>query len=191
MKIPINLATNPFINYRRFVLTASVLAVTAVALTTVVWMESVNTWRDRTTARTRLRELSARHAELVREQLGLERELETPATQALLARTQFLNQLIQQKGLSWLGLFFDLQEQLPNRVRVISLSPSLRDDGSLQIDFRVAGESAPAIISFLQALERDPSFREVVPVSQRREPGSSDAVMSAQVSAVYVQERNP
>lgn len=191
MKIPINLATNPFINYRRFVLTSSVLAVITLALTTIVGVESANTWRDRTTARARLRELNARHAELAREQQRLERELETPSTQALLARTQFLNQLIQQKGLSWLGLFFDLQEQLPSRVRVISLSPSLRDDGSLQIDFRVAGESAPAIISFLQALEQDPGFREVAPVSQRREASSSDAAMSAQVTAVYVQERNP
>jgi len=114
--------------------------------------------------------------------------LQDPATQEILARTRFLNDLVRRKNLSWTELFFDLQERLPARVRILAVAPSLREDGDLQVELHVGSESAQALIEFLQALEEGEKFREIALRSQSRASGAQADAVTAQVSAVYVQE---
>ena len=188
MRSRINLATNPFINYRRFALMAGMLAVVAVGLTVLLGLEGVRSWQDRTGRQAHRRELQGQRARLAAEQQRLESELRAAATQELLERTRFLNQLIQQKRFSWSALFFDLQEQLPPRMRILALSPSLRPDGHLQVELHVGGQSALAVIEFLRALEQAEKFRSLALHSQRRAAGSEPDAVTARVSAIYVQE---
>lgn len=188
MRVPLNLATAPFVPVRRFLLTVGLLAVVALAATLAVGVEAVRVWRGRTATQTRTRELQTERARLLIEQQRLERELEDPATQEVLARTRFLNDLVRRKNLSWTELFFDLQERLPARVRILALAPSLRDDGALQVELQVGSESAAALIEFLQALEKGEKFREIMLRSQNRATGTQADAVVAQVSAVYVQE---
>jgi len=188
MRTSINLATKPFVNVRPFVVTTAVLGATALVLTLLLLMVGVSTWRERATTLARLRGLESERSRLIAAQARLESELRTPATQQLLERTRFLNQLIRQKGLSWTELFFDLQQCLPRQVRILSLSPSLREDGNVLVELRVGGGSAAAVIEFLQALEEGEKFRDVVLRGQRRGTGASRDEMSAEVTAVYVQE---
>lgn len=188
MRTAINLATRPFVPLRQFVLTAGLLAVLALGSTAVVGVEAVRTWRERTATQARVRELTAERARLAAEQQRLESELQDPATQVLLGRTRFLNQLIRQNNLSWTQLFFDLQERLPPRVRILSLAPKLREDGSLLVELEVGGESAPAVIAFLRALEEGEKFHEVALHSQDRSTGTDSEAVTARVSVIYVQE---
>jgi len=188
MRAPINLATKPFVNVRPFVVATAFLGGGALVLTLLLLVVGVNTWRERSTTLGRLRGLESERARLIATQQRLETELRAPTTQQLLERTRFLNQLIRQKGLSWTELFFDLQQRLPRQVRILSLSPSLREDGNVLVELRVGGASAAAVIEFLQALEEGEKFRDVVLRGQRRGSGSSRDEMSAEVTAVYVQE---
>jgi type IV pilus assembly protein PilN len=188
MRVPVNLATRPFVNVRPFVVTTAVLGGAALVLTLLVLVVGVTTWRERATTLARLHRLDSERVRLITEQRRLETELRTPATQQLLERTHFLNQLIRQKGLSWTELFFDLQQCLPLQVRILSLSPSLREDGHLLVELRVGGASAAAVIDFLRALEEGEKFRDVVLRGQRRGTGSASDEMTAEVTAVYVQE---
>lgn len=188
MRSRVNLATSPFVNYRRFALGTGLLAL--VALTATVWVggESVRVWQERTSRQARLQELRAERTRLVTEQEQLESELKDPATQQVLRRTRFLNDLIRQKNLSWTQLFFDLAGRLPPRVRVMSLSPQLREDGRLEVRLRIGGESAPAVIEFLRALEEGGKFAELQLHSQNFQPGRDSDAMTAEVSVIYRQE---
>lgn len=188
MRSSINLATRPFINYRRFAVTAGLLAALALGLTGLVGVEGVSAGRERSRAQAHLHELEAQRARLVAEQAQLESELQAPAARELLERTRFLNQLIRRKSLSWTGLFSDLQERLPSGVRILALSRSLSEEGQVQVELRVAGQSALAVIEFLRALEEDRKFRDVVLHSQSREAGNGPDVILAQVSATYAPE---
>lgn len=188
MRSSINLASRPFINYRPFVFTTALLALLALGLTALVVVKAVTTWQEQSRAQARLHELSAQQARLVAEQAQLESELQASTTRELLERTRFLNGLIERKSLSWTELFFDLQDRLPPGVRILTLSRSLRDDGRVEVDLRLGGQSAPAVIEFLRALEEGEKFREVTLHSQSREAGNGPDVIQAQVSAVYAPE---
>ena len=188
MKAPVNLATRPFVNGRPFVVTTVVLGGVALLLTLLVLVVGVTVWRERTTTVARLHGLDSERVRLIAAQGSLESELRAPATQQLLERTRFLNQLIREKGLSWTELFFDLQQRLPPQVRILSLSPSLREDGHLLVELRVGGASGAAVIEFLRALEEGEKFRDVMLLGQRRGSGAGRDQMTAEVTVVYVQE---
>ncbi len=188
MRNRINLATSPFVNYRPFALGAGLLALVTVAVTVFVGVESVRAWQERRATQARVRELQSERARLLAEQQRLEAELQDPATQKVLRRTRFFNDLIRQKNLSWTQLFFDLAEGLPRQVRILSLSPSLREDGRLQVELRVGGASPPAVIEFLRALEEGEKFAQVELHSQNYRGGRGRDAMTAQVSVVYLQE---
>ena len=59
MRVPLNLATSPFIPVRRFLLTVGVLGAVALAATLLVGVEAVQLWRGRTATQARMRELEA------------------------------------------------------------------------------------------------------------------------------------
>ena len=159
----------------------------AVVLTAWLSVEAYTIWRRGTEAQERLFELQQRRAQLTTEQTQLEAELRVPATMAVLERAGFFNGLISQKRLSWARLFVDLEEALPARTRVVSLSPRLRDDGRLEVRMRVGADSEGAIVELLEALGQSGKFPEVRLDSQSAEGSRGDAVV-AQVVAIYVQE---
>lgn len=188
MRVPVNLATRPFVNLRPFLLTTGLLGGVALVLTLVVLVVGVNKWQDRAGTWAKLTRLEREHSRLLAERADLVRELSQPNADALLKRKLFLDGLVQRKQLSWIELFFDLQQHLPARVRIVSLSPSLQEDGRLLLDLRVGSGSVSEIISFLQALEEDKKFQNVVLRSQQEGTGGRRDDLLAQLSAVYVQE---
>lgn len=188
MRTSINLATAPFIPARRFLLTVGGLAVVALAATVFVGVEAARTWQERTATAARVRELAAERTRALDEQRRLQDELQAPAIRQVLERTQFFNGLVRRKNLSWTNLILDLQERLPARVRILALSPSLRDDGRLQVEMQVGGDSAQEIIEFLQALEKSDRFEEIALHSQSRSSSARTDPLTAQLSVVYVEE---
>jgi len=188
MRTSINLATAPFIPARRFLLTVGSLAVVALAATLFAGVEAVRTWQERTATAARVRELTAERGRLFAEQRRLQEELQAPALRQVLDRTQFFNGLVRRKNLSWTNLVLDLQERLPARVRILALSPSLRDDGRLQVEMQVGGESAQALIGFVQALEKSANFQEIALHSQDPTTRARADAVTAQLSVVYVEE---
>ena len=185
MRTSINLASHPFVDYRSFLLTTGILGLVAVAFTAVLLITAVSAWRETTTTQGKLRALENQNAQLSAEQRELETELRAPGNSEQLEQVYFVNQLIQRKTFSWTQLFFDVQERLPAQVRVLSITPSQRDDGTVLVEMRLGAGSQGALIEFLQALEQGQKFREVVLHSQGENRGSRDA-LDARVTTVYV-----
>jgi type IV pilus assembly protein PilN len=189
MKIPINLATRPFVNTRPFLVTAGVLGLVALVLTLWVAVAGFHTWRQQEMTRSQRWELERQQAALRAEQRQLITALSTPEAQRLLKRKLFLDRLVQRRRLSWIGLFFDLQQHLPTRARILSLSPALLENDHVSLDLRVTGTSASSVIEFVQALEEGEKFRDVTLRSQGEASGRGGGI-NAVITAVYVQGSN-
>ncbi|MFB3129082.1 MAG: hypothetical protein ACE1Y7_05190 [Lysobacteraceae bacterium] len=187
MKTAINLATRPCANQRPFWLLAGFLLLVSVVATAWVATDGVLTWRQRTTTRARLSELSRQQSQLAARQAQLESALLDPATQALLQRVGFLNRVIRQKSFSWTGFFFELQQHLPAQARVLSVSPTLQADGTVEVELRLGGRSPAAVNQCLESLEQGEKFRRVTLHAQAQSTARADAVV-ADVSAIYVEE---
>lgn len=187
MRRSLNLASDPFINYRPFAVTVSALGLVALLLTVALALQTFTVWRRGTQAQERLFELQQRREQLTAEQTLLETELREPQTMAVLERAGFFNRLINQKGLSWARLFVDLEKALPPRVRVVALTPRLRDDGRVDVRMRVGADSEGALVEFLEALGQSGKFSEYKVDSVNSQGSQGDAVV-AQLVAIYVQE---
>lgn len=185
MRVELNLATKPATSRRGFWLAASVLGSIVLILTLVVGIQAGRTWRQDASTRLRRAELAQRLGELQRERQQLERELDHPGAQEVLTRASFYNGLIRRKSLSWTRLFVALERHLPDRVRILALSPQVEDDGELRLEMRVGAESATALIQFLRALEQGAEFAQVAVHAQQRGERPGEDALVAEVSAAY------
>jgi Tfp pilus assembly protein PilN len=186
MRRAVNLASDPFINYRPFWVTVTALGLLALVLTAALGVEGFTVWRRGTQAQERLFDLQQRRNQLETEQTQLEAELRVPQTMAVLERAGFLNHLISQKRLSWARLFVDLEKALPARTRVVSLAPRLRDDGRVEVRLRVGADSEGALVELLESLGQSGKFPEYRIDSVSSEGSRGDAVV-AQLIAIYAQ----
>jgi len=186
MRTSVNLATRPFVNLRPFLVMTLSLGVLALLLTTWVGVVAFRTWSQQTTTRAQLAELERQQLSLARQQHQLVSVLSAPGPRQVLERKLFLDRLIERRSLSWIELFFDLQERLPGRARILSLSPTALEDGALSLNLRVMGDSASAIIEFVQELEEEKKFHNVVLRSQVESENRAGGI-NAVITAVYVQ----
>ena len=185
MRLPLNLATRPFINYRAFLLAGSTLLLLSVGLTTALAVHGSRLWKESTTMQARLADLQKERQAFIAEQNRLEESLQGAATRQLLERARFLNQLILEKHFSWTQLFLDLQQNLPDDVRVLQVSPQMKDDGTVVVDLRLGSESTAALIQYLRALEAGDRFHDVQLHSQTHSSGENRDALEAEVSLGY------
>jgi type IV pilus assembly protein PilN len=153
LKIHLNLATQPFGHRRAFWLAAGATAFLLTVL--AVWLVTIYAGNGRG-----LREigpseieLRAQLSALQAEETQLRNKLDQPGNEQVLARSQFLNQLLHRKGISWTRTFADLEEILPPRVRVISVRPEVTLDNSVLLDMQVGAEKPEDFIELLKVLE--------------------------------------
>jgi type IV pilus assembly protein PilN len=157
VQIHLNVASKPFGRRRAFWLAAwgSALLLTLVA----VWFMSVYFLQGRRTAddqdetalRAQLNALQAEESQL----LG---KLAEPGNEQVLARSQFLNQLLYRKGISWTRTFADLEEVLPPRVLVVFVRPEVTHDNNVLLDMQVGAETPADFIELLKVLEESQAF---------------------------------
>jgi len=159
---PLNLATRPARNERLPALVFASLA-TVVVLGSVI--HGVLVARLASTAATSLdKEMERLTRE--REELRVkDRELravkvEKPA----LERWRAVKDLVDQRSFSWTGLLSRLETALPPDVRLVSISPSVRD-GRIRLGLDAVVRSPDDAVPLVKALEDRPEFEEVFLVS--------------------------
>jgi Tfp pilus assembly protein PilN len=161
-----NLSTRPFYNERAVALGLVLFGVLVAAMT------AINVGR--------LVALSSRHAELrARTETAARRttELRTEASRArasvdaasldrVTRATREANLLIDRRTFSWTDLFNRLEATLPPDIRVTAIYPSL-NDGRFVIRFGVVARSVEQIDEFIEALEKNGGFSEVLAREER------------------------
>lgn len=187
MRLNINLASQPFVDSRRFWLQwGSGLAVLAIFSLALLYTVATG-WRAASRDRHTIAQTREAIARCDRERAQAEATLSKPENRVMREQSEMLNQLILRKSFSWTRVFTDLEKLMPPQLRVVSIAPETSPDSGLAIKLTVAGQSRERALELVHHLEESPQFerpliREEVS-SQGQTPG--DAVQF-QVSAHYV-----
>jgi type IV pilus assembly protein PilN len=172
MKVRLNLSTSPLESNRRFTVGAGVIGTIAIMTLLVLSYRTYSVWESDKVLRTRQDTLEVQVARLQQQRQGLSEFFENPATVQRRQRAAYLNSLIQQRAFPWIKIFMDLEQILPEGVRVVSIEPKLSAD-TVKLTFLVGAMSDESKLKFLKALENSPEFSHIELLSESR-PASTD-----------------
>jgi Tfp pilus assembly protein PilN len=187
MKIPINLASQPFRRDRAMV--AASIAVSLLLVATLGALISLILLDRSQTAevRTDLDRLTRETRKVSTEQAKLDAVLRRPENTEVLERSVLVNQILYRKGISWTKILEDLGTTLPYNVQVMNIRPFVNKDNRITLDMQVAAQTQGAIIEFLKALESSPLFQEAsAPASQA--PSQTEPLFRSRVLVNYAQK---
>ena len=188
MRIPINLATEPFRKDRpleaAFIAGSVVLTVT---LGILVYLIVTGAGRVGET-RVAVNGLSNQAKTIASEQAQLDAVLRQPANASVLERSVLLNTLVQRKSVSWTKIFADLEEVMPINVRLIQVRlPQIDSRNQVLLDMVVGAQGPAPVIEFLKKLQSSPRFGPAT-VHNSVPPTDNDPLYRYRVSVNYAQK---
>jgi type IV pilus assembly protein PilN len=187
MRIPINLASEPFRRDRPLIvgsIAVGLLLTATLALFVVLSFHE----RGRTAeARQTLATLQSQLRGLAAEQSKIDGVLRQPGNAEVLDRSQFVNALLMRKAVSWTKIFEDLERVVPHNVRVIQVRPQLSTNNELLLDMIVGAQNGENVLNLLMQLEASEVFGAVTPHSMLP-PSQSDPLYRYRVSVRYAQK---
>ena len=187
MKIPINLASQPF-RRDRAMLAASmavslVLVATLGALISLIMADRAQLADVRSDVDGLNRQIRAATAEQER----LDAVLRKPENAEVLETSVLLNSLLYRKGISWTRIFSDLEKTVPYNVKVLAIRPSVNSANQVMLDMTVGADSAEPVIQLYKALEESPLFGSVMEHSSLP-PTQSDPLYRYRITVIYAQK---
>ena len=183
-----NLATRPFYNERAVQLALGLVAIVVLAITALNVAQLVRLNASQRTLGARAAESESEAARLRQEAVAIraqinEKELETVANAAREA-----NGIIDQRAFSWSELFDQLEQTLPDDVRITAVDPTLTDEGQFVIRMAVEARRSEDVDQFIEALEKTGSFRDVI---TPQEVTNDKGLLVALVRATYIRPESP
>lgn len=161
--IHLNLASRPYRDYTP----VNVVAATMFLVTLVLAWFNLDTYLrynvETKATRAKIAELEA--------QTARERQLEESAQTRLASidvkfldeQTRFINAKLAERAFSWSMLLDELESVLPQDVRLLTVSPSFRDDGMIDLALTFQSKVADGMITTINRMHRDPQFRDPFP----------------------------
>ncbi|MEQ1946587.1 MAG: hypothetical protein ABL995_05330 [Bryobacteraceae bacterium] len=188
MRIPINLATEPFRKDRP--LQAAFMAgsaALAVSLAVLVYLSVSGAGRVSDT-RASVNDLTSQARSLAAEQAKFDAVLRQPANASVLERSVLLNTLVDRKSVSWTKIFADLEGVMPGNVRLIQVRlPQIDSQNQVLLDMIVGAQSPAPVIEFLKKLQESPRFGPAS-VHNSVPPTDNDPLYRYRVSVSYAQK---
>ncbi|HPR65464.1 MAG TPA: hypothetical protein PK014_14765 [Thermoanaerobaculia bacterium] len=167
----INLASRPFWNLPAFVISVVIFALITLAVTFMNGRTLYRVLTGSEETRTAIASLQKDIAGLDAENEQLRKEIASVDTRRLAYEIDTLNTIIGARALSWSTLLDHVEEVLPNKVRIISLSPSPLEDGVL-LSMNCLTESHTGMLDLIDALHNSPNFSNPTPTGlQDQEAG--------------------
>ncbi|PWU03738.1 MAG: hypothetical protein C5B51_18355 [Terriglobia bacterium] len=187
MKIPINLASQPFRRDRAMLVASIAVSLALVAtlggLISLILMDR----SQLADVRHDVEQLNRQIRKVAQDQAGLDTVLRRPENTEVLERSVLLNELLYRKGISWTKILTDLGKTLPYNVRIMTIRPFVNKDNKVTLDMQVGSETQTAVIDFLKALESSPLFESAsVPASQA--PTQTEPLFRSRVLVNYAQK---
>jgi Tfp pilus assembly protein PilN len=161
MKIPINLASEPF-RRDRGMLAASVavgiLLVSSLAL--LITLANADT-AQLADVRKDVTQLRAQIAAATKQQAEFEAIIRKPDNASVLETSVFLNTLLSRKGISWTRILADLEKTMPPTVKVTNIQPYVTGRNQVVLSLQVGAEGEGPVLDFYQALEKSDLFGSI------------------------------
>jgi Tfp pilus assembly protein PilN len=174
MNIRLNLATRPIESNRRFAVGATTIAtVSLIAMLLLSW-HAYAAWRADKAFRAEESRLQGEMNGLQADREMLQTFFNQPAITQRRDRAAFLNSLIAQRAFPWTRIFMDLEQSLPEGVRVVSIEPRLVGD-HLELRLLIGTVDDQGKLKFLRALEGSSDFSAIEVLSEGRSERPTDA----------------
>ena len=185
MRLDLNLATRPYEDAREFWIRwgSAVSALAVLTLVLVGW--TIYGWLNAGRDRQAISQLQAQIHERDTERASAQAYLEMASNRSTRDQSQFLNGLIQRKSFSWTRVFEDLERVMPNNAHVVSLRPEINDQGQLQLDMKLVGDTRSPAVELVHRMETSKHFQNPQLV-QEQSAGDNGSAVAATVVAIYV-----
>ena len=158
MKIPINLASEPFRRYRAMLVASVALGTLLVAsLAALVTLANADTAQV-ADVRKEIAGLRSQIAAAGKQQADFEAVVRKPENAQVLELSVFLNTLLSRKGISWTRILADLEKTMPANVKVLNIQPYVTGRNQVILSLQVGSEGPEPVIMFYKALEGSDLF---------------------------------
>jgi len=188
MRLDINLASHPYEDARQFWLRWGTALAVAAIVTIALLMITVSGWFAARRDHIQVAELRQQIAQRDRTRREAEAFLNRPENRTTRDESQFLNELIERKSLSWTHVLEDLEKVMPARVHLISIRPELDEDNQLLLKLLVAGDSRDRAIELARRMEESRRFTQTYIKTEHFAPAGSGDSIQFDIDGVYVPE---
>jgi len=187
MKIPINLASQPFRRDRAML--AASIAVSVMLVATLGVLISLEL-KDREASAGVRRQVNAINRQIqkaVVEQRQLDTVLRKPENAEVMELSAFLNTLLERKAISWTRIFADLEKVVPYNVKVIQIRPSVDKQDQVSLDLLVGSDSPEPMVDLMKAMQASTLF-PLVEIKMMQSPTQGEPIYKYRVSVDYAQK---
>jgi type IV pilus assembly protein PilN len=187
LRVPINLATEPFRRDRPMLAGAAAIAVLLSLLLIFQVFTIVSEHRQAADIRIAIDRENAQIRAIAAQQAKLNATLRKPENAEVLERSLFLNTLIDRKAISWTKIFADLEKVMPYNVRLVSVRlPAVDSNNQVLLDMVVGAKDVAPILDLLKHLEGAPQFGPYS-VQTSTPPSQTDPFYRYHVMVSYAQ----
>src|SRR3954466_9389709 len=140
MKLNINLASQPYVDSKRFYMTWIPLLVLLAVSAVLTSISAYHHFADSPSTPRQLAEKQQQMAQLDKELADAQATLNLPQNSGTRDQSQFINELFARKAFSWTRVLSDLETVIPNGVQVVSIKPEISPDGQFRFTLTVAAD---------------------------------------------------
>ena len=188
MRIPINLASEPFRRDRPLLVASGVGAALLTGLLGVLIFLIVTNRVRQGDTRQQVDRLTRELSAISVEQAKLDATLRQPFNASILERSLLLNTLLERKSVSWTRIFADLEAVMPPDVRLIQVRlPQIDSRNQVLLDMVVGAQGPVPVIGFLKKLQSSPRFGPAT-LHNSVPPSDNQPLYRSRVSVSYAQK---
>ena len=188
LRVPLNLATDPFRRDRPMLVGAAAIAILLCVVLIVQVVVLVSEHRQVADIRVSIDQENAQLRSIAAQQARLNGTLRRPENAEVLERSLFLNTLIDRKAISWTKIFADLEKVMPYNVRLVSVRlPQVDSNNQVLLDMVVGAKDVQPILELLKHLEGAPQFGPYS-VQTSTPPSQTDPFYRYHVTVSYAQK---
>ena len=184
MYLRLNLATNPQVSHRRFLMGAAFVGLLGVALFVVLGWRFYNLRKADEDYRARADKIQQEMTRLQEQRAALKRFFEQEENRNLQERAKFVVGVVEARSFDWTKMFMDLEHTLPGGVHVLRIEPRL-DHGTASEKFVEGAANQEAEVKLLKAFEESRHFSHIELLSSQLPKQGSADVMTVEFSAIY------
>lgn len=187
MKLPLNLASQPFRRDRPMLIGSALVAALLVVSLGVLTSLALSDRGEIRDTRAVLDRIDAQITRTALNQAKIDAAMRQPGNEEVLDRSVLFNALIKRKAVSWTRIFEDLEQVLPPTVRVVSIRPQINGRDQVSLDMVVAAASPEPVIGFIAKLEGSNAFGQTA-VSGISPPTENEPLYRYRLTVNYDQK---
>ncbi|MEJ5165469.1 MAG: PilN domain-containing protein [Thermoanaerobaculia bacterium] len=187
----LNLSSRPFYNYNFFIILSIFLYGFSIFFAIYTGIKIYNGFKVSENAKVKMEEMGRELKKIMEENKSLDYKLNSIDKKSLVEKAEEINSMVLQRNFSWSKLLQELEEVLPEEVRLISLSTSKSKEGLIKVRMSALSSKRDGMLQTIQALRMSPCFKKIQPVQFQDEERSGSMGKSFELTFIYSEKDVP